>query len=164
MLLTRPPLATQRASSSVLPFDLHVLGLPPAFNLSHDQTLQFFSSCAALRHTSAKHHCLLRTYFHQTQMFNEYALIGQPSPTRKSAHTYCLIHSFKEHSRLAAVRAAHYTDTFPLGKQFFRLIVTIMKSTPAHSETASAMGLFHHRQQGTMSAGKRGTVAPGGAS
>ncbi|WP_228704780.1 OadG family transporter subunit [Klebsiella pneumoniae] len=26
---------------SVLPLDLHVLGLPPAFNLSHDQTLQF---------------------------------------------------------------------------------------------------------------------------
>ena len=26
---------------SPLPFDLHVLGLPPAFNLSHDQTLQF---------------------------------------------------------------------------------------------------------------------------
>ncbi|WP_274798074.1 hypothetical protein, partial [Escherichia coli] len=24
-------------------FDLHVLGLPPAFNLSHDQTLQFKS-------------------------------------------------------------------------------------------------------------------------
>jgi hypothetical protein len=23
------------------PLDLHVLGLPPAFNLSHDQTLQF---------------------------------------------------------------------------------------------------------------------------
>ena len=23
-----------------LPLDLHVLGLPPAFNLSHDQTLQ----------------------------------------------------------------------------------------------------------------------------
>ena len=25
----------------MLPFDLHVLSLPPAFNLSHDQTLQF---------------------------------------------------------------------------------------------------------------------------
>ena len=25
----------------MLPIDLHVLGLPPAFNLSHDQTLQF---------------------------------------------------------------------------------------------------------------------------
>ena len=24
----------------MLPFDLHVLGLPPAFNLSHDQTLR----------------------------------------------------------------------------------------------------------------------------
>ena len=26
---------------SALPFDLHVLSMPPAFNLSHDQTLQF---------------------------------------------------------------------------------------------------------------------------
>ena len=42
-LLTRPPLVTRGASSPVLPFDLHVLGLPPAFNLSHDQTLQLKS-------------------------------------------------------------------------------------------------------------------------
>ncbi len=27
------------------PLDLHVLGLPPAFNLSHDQTLQFKIIC-----------------------------------------------------------------------------------------------------------------------
>ena len=39
MLLTRPPLAARVAPA--LPLDLHVLGLPPAFNLSHDQTLQF---------------------------------------------------------------------------------------------------------------------------
>ena len=32
----------------VLPLDLHVLGLPPAFNLSHDQTLQL-KSFTALR-------------------------------------------------------------------------------------------------------------------
>ena len=32
VFLTRPPLATHRASSAVLPFDLHVLGLPPAFS------------------------------------------------------------------------------------------------------------------------------------
>jgi hypothetical protein len=25
----------------MLPFDLHVLSMPPAFNLSQDQTLQF---------------------------------------------------------------------------------------------------------------------------
>ena len=35
MLLTRLPLGI------ATPFDLHVLGVPPTFNLSHDQTLQF---------------------------------------------------------------------------------------------------------------------------
>ena len=34
MLLTRPPLDPKS------PFDLHVLGTPPAFILSQDQTLQ----------------------------------------------------------------------------------------------------------------------------
>ena len=45
-LLTRPPLSVSRNSSSKLlsfqrntPFDLHVLGTPPAFVLSQDQTL-----------------------------------------------------------------------------------------------------------------------------
>ena len=46
VLLTRPPLRYTRTSSSKLssvqrisPFDLHVLGTPPAFVLSQDQTL-----------------------------------------------------------------------------------------------------------------------------
>ena len=34
MFLTRPPLIPKD------PFDLHVLGLPPAFALSQDQTLK----------------------------------------------------------------------------------------------------------------------------
>ena len=38
MSLTRPPLYSHRSAFS---FDLHVLGVPPTFNLSHDQTLQF---------------------------------------------------------------------------------------------------------------------------
>ena len=45
-LLTRPPLSYTRTSFSKLlsvqriaPFDLHVLGTPPAFVLSQDQTL-----------------------------------------------------------------------------------------------------------------------------
>ena len=37
-LLTRPPLVS--TPKGLLPFDLHVLGMPPAFNLSQDQTLQ----------------------------------------------------------------------------------------------------------------------------
>ena len=40
MFLTRAPLYSPRRAFSL---DLHVLGLPPAFNLSHDQTLQFKS-------------------------------------------------------------------------------------------------------------------------
>ena len=46
VLLTRPPLSDSRKSSSKLEsnqritsFDLHVLGTPPAFVLSQDQTL-----------------------------------------------------------------------------------------------------------------------------
>ena len=44
-LLTRPPLEYTRflpkLSSSISPFDLHVLSTPPAFVLSQDQTLMF---------------------------------------------------------------------------------------------------------------------------
>ena len=40
-LLTRPPLEHLGASSSMSPLDLHVLGTPPAFVLSQDQTLPF---------------------------------------------------------------------------------------------------------------------------
>ena len=43
MLLTRPPLNYNefhpKTSSIIVPFDLHVLGAPPAFVLSQDQTL-----------------------------------------------------------------------------------------------------------------------------
>ena len=42
-LLTRPPLEYFGASSSISPLDLHVLGTPPAFVLSQDQTLVFDS-------------------------------------------------------------------------------------------------------------------------
>ncbi len=41
--VTHPSAARQREQAPLLPLDLHVLGLPPAFNLSHDQTLQFKS-------------------------------------------------------------------------------------------------------------------------
>ena len=34
---------------TVLPFDLHVLGMPPAFNLSQDQTLQFIPTACIHR-------------------------------------------------------------------------------------------------------------------
>ena len=39
MLRTRAPVVSGKASFSLLPLDLHVLGLPLAFILSQDQTL-----------------------------------------------------------------------------------------------------------------------------
>ena len=42
-LLTRPPLKQPVASYQPSPLDLHVLGTPPAFVLSQDQTLKFDS-------------------------------------------------------------------------------------------------------------------------
>ena len=38
-LLTRSPLNTEKINPLRIPFDLHVLGAPPAFVLSQDQTL-----------------------------------------------------------------------------------------------------------------------------
>lgn len=40
VLLTRPPLSLEQASLFLTPLDLHVLGTPPAFVLSQDQTLR----------------------------------------------------------------------------------------------------------------------------
>ncbi|WP_217696619.1 hypothetical protein, partial [Photobacterium proteolyticum] len=40
-----PPISAPEGLSMSLPLDLHVLGLPPAFNLSHDQTLQLKFCC-----------------------------------------------------------------------------------------------------------------------
>jgi hypothetical protein len=39
VLLTRPPLSQHCIATALTPFDLHVLGTPPAFVLSQDQTL-----------------------------------------------------------------------------------------------------------------------------
>jgi hypothetical protein len=42
-LLTRSPLGSPRTNTRDSPFDLHVLGTPPAFILSQDQTLRKYS-------------------------------------------------------------------------------------------------------------------------
>ena len=46
-LLTRPPLSYASLGFSITPFDLHVLGTPPAFILSQDQTLMFVSPASS---------------------------------------------------------------------------------------------------------------------
>ena len=50
-LLTRPPLVPKD------PFDLHVLGLPPAFILSQDQTLKLKAELTAILDVEPSHIC-----------------------------------------------------------------------------------------------------------
>ncbi len=50
VLLTRPPLTIREASFSSSPLDLHVLGTPPAFVLSQDQTLHKSYEVSLLAH------------------------------------------------------------------------------------------------------------------
>lgn len=54
--ITHPSAARQQLVLllALLPLDLHVLGVPPAFNLSHDQTLHFFKSFANMRSLSCR--------------------------------------------------------------------------------------------------------------
>ena len=47
-LLTRPPLEHAQITLPVSPLDLHVLGTPPAFVLSQDQTLMLILSAQKL--------------------------------------------------------------------------------------------------------------------
>ncbi|WP_208620376.1 hypothetical protein, partial [Xenorhabdus miraniensis] len=74
-LLTRPPLAGKEASFFPLPPDLHVLGLPPAFNLSHDQTLQL--KCLMLKELLLLVHNELTVLVTLQDFFNLFRLPAQ---------------------------------------------------------------------------------------
>src|SRR5438477_6731014 len=65
---------------TVLPFDLHVLSMPPAFNLSQDQTLQFISK-SEFNPTQCK---LLKVFSVLT------SLIFVFQDLNVSAHIHCL--------------------------------------------------------------------------
>ena len=84
MLLTRLPLSIATS------FDLHVLGVPPTFNLSHDQTLQFnifdFQSDPI---------CLLRDAFFPTMMPSNHLLkTNYVFPHEWLVCTFCFLPAF----------------------------------------------------------------------
>ncbi len=83
-LLTRPPLVSKAASCFLLPFDLHVLGLPPAFNLSHDQTLQFKS-------LMLKELNFVMNYVFTLETWYSFFVLRRQESVSSSAHTDCLI-------------------------------------------------------------------------
>ena len=115
------------------PLDLHVLGLPPAFNLSHDQTLQFTIIVMLTRHqkvtkahqtwlkgqTNSFNHALMRE--HQSVLLESLALIiGDLSPSSANAHMNYLIKLLKSGSwAVPPDRGAHTTRSVRKVKGFF---------------------------------------------
>ena len=107
----------------MLPFDLHVLGLPPAFNLSHDQTLQFKIRCRSHQVNPVKKQLkrcsdALNT---NTLLFvcSPHLIIGFRQSPSASAHTHCLICLVKKPvSASAQPWEAHYTHLLNLRKRF----------------------------------------------
>ena len=57
-LRTRPPVATKCIATSVMPLDLHVLGLPLAFILSQDQTLHCIKCFVLYLQLKSQRYCL----------------------------------------------------------------------------------------------------------
>ena len=98
------PVRRSSASSKLdlLPLDLHVLGLPPAFNLSHDQTLQFtIIVMLTCRSKATKAHQTwlkgqTNSFFRPKPVDASLALIiGDLSPSSASAHMNYLIKFLK---------------------------------------------------------------------
>ena len=81
------PVRHSSASEDLLPFDLHVLGMPPAFNLSQDQTLQFDLEFKVLRLT---HKTGIEVNF--TSHFHErlFLVLKELGNSPSNAHAYRL--------------------------------------------------------------------------
>ena len=92
-----------------LPFDLHVLGMPPAFNLSQDQTLQFIAFVpppGRMTRSIPPQPRQMATYGDETNldsMFTGFDAKSIPASTEMaaqvinlSAHTNILIRFFRE--------------------------------------------------------------------
>ena len=116
----------------MLPFDLHVLSMPPAFNLSQDQTLQFiaFIVDAALATSSFNPYSIFKLPQKVT-----YQSIGLPQLSSRltfinvSAHTYCLVFFLKSysanlftesHQLIRQQRSAFYSLRFFCQLHFFK--------------------------------------------
>ena len=82
----------------MLPFDLHVLSIPPAFNLSHDQTLQFNISnyflAGYLPLRSKKHCCWFEFRKSKLDLQTPSLFLDLANA---STHTNYLIQIVKEH-------------------------------------------------------------------
>ena len=118
------PSATLLVPEGTFSFDLHVLGLPPTFNLSHDQTLQLkrFLGSAETNATTAPKTSLPR-------------LFRSRAPTRMA----CFV--VNERARASrGPRGAHYTRQGAAGKQPSPLISATREHCPTRQASARRAG------------------------
>lgn len=73
-----------RSKLLLLPLDLHVLSMPPAFNLSQDQTLQFIAYCHSRRDKT------FNEEHPEALGFRTLPFVSCRSKHQRSAHTNCL--------------------------------------------------------------------------
>ncbi len=93
--ITHPSAARhlQKQAFEMLPLDLHVLGLPPAFNLSHDQTLQLKFWLIPKNQLNEFCLCMLRELRSLMSPVKENKSLSTSSTT-VNVHTDCLVINF----------------------------------------------------------------------
>ena len=97
-LLTRSPLRIEPKLNS--PFDLHVLGTPPAFVLSQDQTLQY---------TLLKNRLALNYLIQNFVCFGSFPLRLRFKETRPHIRFYLVLVQFSRCCRFPATCIVYYT-------------------------------------------------------
>ena len=78
--ITHPFAARQHVLLHLLPLDLHVLGTPPAFNLSQDQTLQFDLNQNLPAQRIEVNSLLFRAFEVSTKTFSDFRTLSLKRP------------------------------------------------------------------------------------
>ena len=107
------PVRHSHQAEARIPFDLHVLSMPPAFNLSQDQTLQFKKLFTSTDAKPSEH----EPSPSNSKLLGLKVLVSNimriAHDANTSPHTNCSIPSVKELSPTRSVqRGAHYTRRF----------------------------------------------------
>ena len=133
--ITHPSAARQQSSKYfLLPLDLHVLGLPPAFNLSHDQTLQLKFWLNPKVQLNEFCLCMLRellSLMFSTSHKRRRNKSLSTSSTTVNVHTdllVCLIVKERFGSSFRSEEAAYFTHSHFSVKNFFKFFFALLSS------------------------------------
>src|SRR5690625_2701470 len=112
--------STPRSKLLSFPLDLHVLGLPPAFNLSQDQTLQFKLQNCRTGVRSKRTRAIQAFVYKDVSLwilFSGHWL--SPHPTEHPHKSLVILLKSVRCNRSAATRRAYYRDETQTVNKFF---------------------------------------------